>query len=95
MRKTEIVRCVFCGAPAIFPGIIRPAMCERHYWVARIVSIMERSPVGVTVPAVQRTVEEVAIAVMPDEIGFTAKEVPGLLWDLLQSYKEVFGGRRD
>ena len=83
-------KCTFCDEPAVTFGLVNPAMCERHYEMARVVCILERRPQGVTVPGIRRILARVVEMAPAGAVVATAEEVPGLLWDLLESRERVW-----
>jgi len=83
-------RCTFCDDLAIGFGFIQPPMCQRHYEVARLMLLLEGTPQGVTLPAMERVLTQVAEAAPPEAVQVTFNELPHLMWDLLQNCERLF-----
>jgi len=90
MPTRDPVRCTFCDDLAIGFGFIQPPMCQRHYEVARLMLLLERTPSGVTLPAMERLLVQVTAAAPAEAIQVTFNELPRLVWDLLQNCERLF-----
>ena len=88
--RDPAIRCTFCDDLAIDPAIVQPPMCRRHYHVAAMMCVLEREPVGVSLPALRRLLAQVSEATPAEAVLVATNQLPHLMWDLLQNCERIF-----
>jgi len=83
------IQCTFCDDLAVGLPFIQPPMCQRHYEVARLMLLLERTPSGVSLPAMERLLVQVAAAAPAGAVQVASDQLPQLVWDLLQNCERL------
>lgn len=82
LSRTHDDLCTYCSEPAFTPAFIDPPMCTAHYECALLVSRLDRRGTPVTLANLERVHYRCA-----DALIITARDLPGLLEDLMEEQK--------
>jgi hypothetical protein len=68
--------CTYCDREDYLPGYINPAMCERHYEMAMMISYLKKHEISLTTANIQEVYEEFCVYGM---MALTPVELSGYL----------------
>ncbi len=80
-REEQIVRCAFCGRKAMSQSYLQPPVCEKHYAVTVIASLLRSCGRHPSVKGIRDFLEHYPprrTMVIPDEVEELCRSVPGI-----------------